>query len=192
MPDSMMTVKMEFDAREIRRAIERWDGQFPSVCRLIMQRIGQKIAASIKNFYLTGQVLKVFTGKLRKSVGSQVEDPFNVVVGTNLAYGAIHEYGGTVRAKRTKYLAIPTTPQAARHRPRDYDNLFVPRWSAQQGRPFLAMQKGSRLVAMYWLKRSVNIPARPWLLPAVQEFLLSGKATQTAELTIHERMAEVS
>ncbi|TXH41836.1 MAG: HK97 gp10 family phage protein [Desulfurellales bacterium] len=49
---------------------------------------------------LTGQVLSVRTGTLRRSINMRVEQtPTSItgIVGTNVHYGAIHEFGGTVQ-----------------------------------------------------------------------------------------------
>ena len=47
---------------------------------------------------LTGAVLRVQTGRLRQSMQTFVEaDGSRGVVGTNVEYARIHEYGGTIR-----------------------------------------------------------------------------------------------
>jgi len=43
------------------------------------------------------------TGRLRRSFTYQANDR-GFVVGTNVRYAAIHQYGGTIRPKRAKYL----------------------------------------------------------------------------------------
>lgn len=80
------------------------------------------------------------------------------VVGTNLEYGPIHEFGGTIRPKKGKYLAIPI--------------------GSLKGSPVgkglhLRKARGSTLLlvdsagdAQYVLKESVTIPAKPYLRPA--------------------------
>lgn len=50
---------------------------------------------------LSGQVLKVRTGRLRRSINSKITDsPTGSAgtVGTNVSYARIHEFGGTTRA----------------------------------------------------------------------------------------------
>lgn len=55
--------------------------------------------------YRTGQPLQD-TGRLRNSITYELR-PGGVRVGTNVIYSAIHNFGGTIRPKRAKYLAIP-------------------------------------------------------------------------------------
>lgn len=62
-----------------------------------VQRLAIEIQASVKDSKLSGQVLHVRTGTLRRSINQRVdEDAGNItgVVGTNVRYAAIHEYGG--------------------------------------------------------------------------------------------------
>lgn len=53
---------------------------------------------AVKNNYLTGQVLHVRTGRLRRSITSSTENGgFTGVVGTNVEYARIQEFGGTTK-----------------------------------------------------------------------------------------------
>lgn len=66
-----------------------------------MTRLCLKLVAKVKSDKLSGQVLKVRTGTLRRSVSYRVVDtPTELAgyVGTNVKYAAAHEYGfaGTV------------------------------------------------------------------------------------------------
>lgn len=63
-----------------------------------------KLVAKIKSEKLSGQVLNVKTGTLRRSISYQVVDNANELtaqVGSNVAYAAAHEYGfhGTVSVR---------------------------------------------------------------------------------------------
>jgi len=69
-----------------------------------MQRVVKRIEASVKSDKLSGQVLHVKTGTLRRSVHSDVKNDGSQIVGTigtNLIYAAYHEYGfsGTQNVK---------------------------------------------------------------------------------------------
>ena len=51
---------------------------------------------------LSGQLLKVRTGTLHRSITQRIEDDATSVigiVGTNVAYAAIHEYGGKIKTR---------------------------------------------------------------------------------------------
>lgn len=66
---------------------------------LAVTRMAVMLQRHVKEKKLSGQVLKVRTGLLRRSITYRVVDSgSNVygVVGTNVKYGRIHEYGGTV------------------------------------------------------------------------------------------------
>jgi len=84
-------------------------------------------------------------------------------VGSNLPYAAIHEFGGTVKAKK-KWLTIPLTYEASR-RP-------APLWPALQ---FIQARGKSPVliddatgIAQFVLKRSVEIPARVYVSKSVK------------------------
>lgn len=46
------------------------------------------------------------TGRLSDSINSDVVDGHTVIVGTNVPYAAIHQFGGVIRPKTSKGLAI--------------------------------------------------------------------------------------
>jgi phage gpG-like protein len=85
-----------------------------------------------------------------------------VDVGTNLEYGAIHEFGGTIKPKQARYLAIPVGGRTGS--PLKYSDLKV----RKTGRGTLVLVDPSGAV-QYVLKASVEIPARPYLRPALDE-----------------------
>ena len=102
------------------------------------------------------------TRTLSRSLASEHEEimPTRVTdaIGTNLEYGPIQEYGGTIRAKKGKYLAIPIgrlkgSPVGK--------NLSLRKTGS--GTLFLVDDAGQ---AQYVLKESVAIPAKPYLRPA--------------------------
>lgn len=79
-------------------------------------------------------------------------------IGTNLEYGPIHEFGGTIRAKKGKYLAIPVG--SLKGSPVGKGLRLV---KNRSGTLLLVDETGQ---AQYVLKESVTIPARPYLRPA--------------------------
>ena len=61
---------------------------------------------------VNGQILKTRSGRLkggwsRPARATGTDDNPSAVISSDVAYAAIHEYGGTVRPKRTKWLTIP-------------------------------------------------------------------------------------
>lgn len=81
----------------------------------------------------------------------------------DVEYALIHELGGVIEPKNTKYLAIPMT-QLARNAgsPRNLSGLaFV---QSLKGQPMLVDDETGEV--HYLLRLSVTIPARPYLRPA--------------------------
>lgn len=131
---------------------------------------------------LSGGVLNVRTGNLRRSVTTVLAKEGSdrlALVGTGVEYAPIHEYGGVIRPKNSKNLAIPiggakTKSKVTRGRflsPRQIVGLqFI---KTKSGKKFLIRKpaKGSKgkTEFLYVLKDSVRIPMRPWLRPAFND-----------------------
>ena len=111
------------------------------------------------------------TGTLLRSIGVEVvevsRDRVAVAIGTNLVYAAIHEFGGEIRARNSKFLAIPLTDEARATpggSPRNFPRDLSPRVNGERG---VLVDDGG--TAQYALVKSVTIPARPYLRPAFDE-----------------------
>ena len=106
------------------------------------------------------------TRNLSRSVHEEVteQDSTRVVleIGTDLEYAAIHEYGGIIKAKNGKYLAIPVG--SYKDSPLKHPGLKV----RKTGRGTLILVDGGG-TAQYVLKTSVEIPAKPYMRPAFDE-----------------------
>lgn len=84
-----------------------------------MSILSLELQRDVKEQKLSGQVLKARTGTLRRSINREVRVNGGLIegiVGTNLAYAAIHEYGGVVpahiiEARRARALAF--TPRGS-------------------------------------------------------------------------------
>ena len=159
---------------------------------LRLKRAGKELVATIrKRLYeaaLTAEAegkrnatttLHARTGRLRASIASRVEagpgDALDLKLragggnnGPDVPYAAIHEYGGIIRPVRRKWLAIPlpiarTAAGVSRYQtPRDVPGLRF--MLSKRGNALLVDKKG---VPWYVLKKSVTIPKRPYLLPAL-------------------------
>lgn len=69
-----------------------------------IRRIAVDVSGHVKDKKLSGQVLKVQTGRLRRSINFRVgesETGIEATVGTNVEYARVHEFGfkGTVNVK---------------------------------------------------------------------------------------------
>ena len=69
-----------------------------------IRRVAIDVLAHVKDKKLSGQVLKVQTGRLRRSINQRVTESdtgIEAKVGTNVEYARVHEFGfkGTVNVK---------------------------------------------------------------------------------------------
>lgn len=104
-----------------------------------------------------GQTLSL-TRRLRNSITSAY-DRNSATVGTNVAYAAIHQFGGVIRAKKGPFLSIPVTDAARRAgSPRNMPGLSV--WQTLGGQYVMGDDKG---MVHYLLRRQVVMPERPFL-----------------------------
>jgi phage gpG-like protein len=72
-------------------------GKFEPALKQLIQRLTFKLLAMVKAEKLSGQVLNVKTGKLRRSINAKFENSGNTgTVGTNLIYAKVHENGGPI------------------------------------------------------------------------------------------------
>lgn len=119
--------------------------------------------AAVDNIKEQGLIL---TRNLSRSIHSEVveQSPKHVEVdtGTDVEYAAIHEFGGVIKAKSGKYLAIPVG--SYKGSPRGRDDLSPRKTS---GGSFVLVD-GSGAV-QYVLKKSVIVKARPYMRPAMDE-----------------------
>ena len=104
-----------------------------------------------------GQILNL-TRRLRNSI-TAANDSRSATVGTNVAYAAIHQFGGVIRAKKGPFLAIPVTPEArAAGSPTKMPGLHV--WQTLKGQFVMGSEDGT---VHFLLRRQVTMPARPFL-----------------------------
>lgn len=108
------------------------------------------------------------TRTLSRSIHIEVlleeETQAEVTVGTDVEYAAMQEFGGTITPKNAKYLAIPLTKAAEAVSPRSFPGKLRPVMNGQSG---VLVDDGG--AAQYALKKSVTIPAHPYLRPALDE-----------------------
>jgi phage gpG-like protein len=108
-------------------------------------------------------------GQLLASITSGTEND-KAVVGTNHPAARILHYGGTIVPKNTQFLAVPTgdarafmriygaTPRAC------IENMEAAGYSFFYGGPVLCARLGKgRIHALFIMKKSVTIPARPYM-----------------------------
>lgn len=122
------------------------------------------------------------TGLLRASVASRVTVA-GVEVFSNLPQARLHEFGGTVRPKRAKYLSIPLTREAKRAgSPRRFKGKlkFRPlRKGTVRGVLYTQPKKGA-VVSQFLLVTQAVIPARPFLAPSAAALALVDEVVTAA------------
>lgn len=84
------------------------------------------------------------------------------VGGLGAPYAVIHEFGGRIRAKK-RFLTIPLGPKYVGKRAREFDLVM----DEDDDWGLVLRENTRRGKIAYLLRRSVNIPARPYFKPAV-------------------------
>jgi HK97 gp10 family phage protein len=149
---------------ELKKALDRLDDV---AAEKNLRAAGQAGGQIIRN--RAKQLVRKKSGTLNRSIHSlTVElDRNHVVVeiGTNLEYAKIHEYGGTIKPKKAKFLAVPLTEEARRY--------VSPRLFPRELHPVIHDDKGTLRdadgTAHYALVKSVTITAQPYMRPAWDE-----------------------
>ena len=104
------------------------------------------LAKKVKQDFLSGQALQRRTGRLSRSITTSFEsdnDSFKGIVGTNVAYGAYHEFGFTGQ---------------------ETVKTFQRKQTMAFGRPM-----NTKIVQVRSFTRNVNYKAHPFLRPALEE-----------------------
>ncbi len=161
-----------------REAIERVKRLSPEIrengAREIMRlSIGLRELARQK---YTEAGLHVRTGALKSSIQAlpvtQTEHELvgSVIAGQKLKYARVQEFGAVIRPKHARFLAIPlaaakTGAGVARFSPRQaaaagYESTFI-------SKGVIFGRQGEQAVPLFVLKRSVRVPARPFMRPAL-------------------------
>lgn len=160
-------------------AIIRSISHLPEVARVEMLketlRLGQVAAGELSRSVRSKLALDP-TGRLARSFLVTAEDKGGVVSSTaasGLAYAAIQDQGGTIRAKK-KFLAIPIRgkPGAPRRGqgPRDFGReLFFVRTA--KGGMLMEPRKRGKPVPRYVLRASVRLPGVGYLEDAARRFI---------------------
>lgn len=121
------------------------------------------------------------TGTLGRSIQIDQTNPDRLLVGTNVVYAKIQEFGGIIRPKKGKALPVPMNLEAKRISAANPQGLRnVPNLVPIKTRSALYLvqivrkggSKSERYVwgAVWMLKKSVRMPKRPYMAPALAEY----------------------
>lgn len=122
---------------------------------------------------LAGKVLHRRTGHLASSTRWKVRPSKKSVLldlKSGVPYANIHEYGGTIRPKRKKFLTVPLpaaqTPAGVTKPLKGFKNTFIIR--SRSGGLLIVQDTGDGgIIPLFVLKKKVKIPARKWASKAV-------------------------
>lgn len=113
------------------------------------------------------------TGTLMRSIThiDKTTDPMKPAfqVGTNVVYAKIQEYGGRIRAKKGKFLAVPIGIEGrrtARNAKGDIRSLNLVLIRTPAGKLLLCKVMPRYVKPLFILLKSVVLPARPFMRPA--------------------------
>lgn len=146
-------IRIEADDHEIRQLLAELKAKLGNATEA-MDEIGELVKLSVKrNFEAEGRPQRwpksaraqaeggqtlSDTGRLRNSFSHRA-GPFAVEIGTNVQYAAIHHFGGVIRAKRAKALAVP--------------GIGLRRSVRMPARPFLLLQEQDKALMLKILGR---------------------------------------
>jgi phage gpG-like protein len=143
--------------------IAKMDGNPAALRRALLPVINKlsiEVQTSVKQDKLTGQVLHVRTGTLRRSINREVkeqQDGIFATIGTNIKYGIAWENGfeGDVKV--------------AAHTRRQRERLTYAQQYLKSGKIRIGKLTGQTAEVQAHM-RHINMPARPFLKSALKDF----------------------
>jgi hypothetical protein len=175
----MSTISMaEFE----KRLAEMSPKGFLRVMRNVAERVGLKAEARAKLNATGGAGPRVRTGRLRASIRYAVRPGASHIdvalsagsgrAGKPVKYARLQERGGTINAKPGRYLRIPLPPAKTGA---GVDRYGGPLREIARGKFTVIKSRAGNLLLIdiasgtpwYLLRKSVTIPARPYLRPAI-------------------------
>ncbi len=151
-------------------------GQLTVVANTIVKRIRHrirenKVKPSTPTKYKTnGKPTLTESGKLLRSIKYTISDQKITITagGAGIPYARIHHEGGRIFPKTAKYLAIPLTKAAKVASPRDFKETFfvnncICRTARNADGKIIKKNGKPKVIALYKLKKFVDIPARPYM-----------------------------
>ena len=89
---------------EVKRGFRKLLTKSPELSRRVLSYISEAVVNRTVEHHLSGQTLKRKTGTLAKSINYKMRNDYLAVVGTNVKYAAIHEFGGEIKPVNAKSL----------------------------------------------------------------------------------------
>lgn len=191
-----MSIQITNDAtKKLAAKYARGSNEVVPMMRTVMSRTAMAATADLKQRMRGGgDSVKTRSGRLRNSMGEETKADGSIIktlIGSmGVIYARIQEFGGLIKPKRGKYLAIPLAaaktgagvPRYAS--PRDVPDLVFLR--SKKGNPILAKKVGkgkrARLVPMFVLVTSVTLKPRLGLRDTVKKFFQGPSSFFVGEL----------
>lgn len=143
--------KMQLGGAEKAKALGALGGALANRIRLCF-RLGQSPWGvpwkPLNPRYRTGQPLRD-TGRLQRSITSQVQGDA-AVVGTNVRYAAVHQFGATILPKNAKFLAAPVGG----------GGIHFLKKAVVPSRPFLPLVAGGVQLPPAWARSALTAMAK--------------------------------
>jgi len=158
----VISYRLEVDDKQVNASLTNWEHHTPGLHNLVLSRVAARMAANSQQHFLTGQALKVRTGRLRSSIMARRVSDFEYGISTNVVYARIHEFGATIQIPEIR----PVNKKALR-------------WVGPGGRVFFAKRTRAHPVVM---------PKRSFIGAAIDYTVFSGESGRLAELALEEHI----
>jgi len=158
-PTSGRTFVVSVDSSSVTSFIRGFRPKLYTKIVGVVQRLALMLVAKVKEEKLSGQVLNVRTGTLRRSIYQQLSSNTSRVcafVGTNVEYAGIHEFGGTVPEVTGKLMVFPKP---------GLDERFMTATGNLKGK----FARERDLLVFTMKHKAFTLPARSFLRSALEE-----------------------
>jgi phage gpG-like protein len=95
----------------LQRMLSRLNGNWPDLQRQLLTRYAEAVLKNAQENTTAGNPLHVRSGRLRRSLGWEFRGNDTAAVGTNVEYGPIHEFGGTITPRSASALRFQVNGQ---------------------------------------------------------------------------------
>jgi phage gpG-like protein len=174
----MITVYTE-GVGEVVARLDRFGPSLREQLRAEISQLSIKLQTKVKNEKLAGQVLKVRTGRLRRSIQQAVESEGERVAGvvsTNVVYARVHEYG----------IDETVTVKAHMRRSRAQMKLAKFKKNGLETAGSKARFAGAGDVSVREHSMHMKLPARSFLRTSLEEMSKSGEIRAGIENAIRK------
>jgi len=130
-----------------------------------------------KNYVYGDSGLTRRSGQLGRSLKGTVNISGGHIQGkltTDAVHAPTHEHGATIVPKRVQWLTIPTefaktAAGVTRGGARTFSNTFFLKPGKGRTNPLIMQKQGKEVIPLFVLKKSVTIPARPFMRPSAMQ-----------------------